>query len=211
MPRTLEQAVQILDRDLEEFLNRFPLSIFSAGQQKGVVRYYLYSIGETALGLNRGVPMLETKLRLGPKSLSKNSKSLQCIHIPVSKYQQLKPECISKVTHYDAADFLVTTQLVGCTFAIRNAKGGGLEFLHVQPQGNMDGVSVQQEMQKTFEVSMGKGNGTGTTYGKNMRVTVMGARRNGLWTVYAQHIDSSNNVVKVECIYREPSTVAYVD
>lgn len=64
MPRTLEQAVQILDRDLEEFLNRFPLSIFSAGQQKGVVRYYLYSIGETALGLNHGVPMLETKLRL---------------------------------------------------------------------------------------------------------------------------------------------------
>lgn len=157
MPRTLEQAVQILDRDLEEFLNLFPLSIFSAGQQKGVVRYYLYSLGETALGLNHGVPMTETKLRLGPKSLAKNSKSLQCIHIPVSKYQQLKPESISKVTHYDAADFLVTTQLVGCTFAIRNSKDGGLEFLHVQPQGNMDGVSVQQEMQKPLRCRWVKG------------------------------------------------------
>ncbi|HHB1595687.1 TPA: hypothetical protein ACN976_003859 [Vibrio campbellii] len=212
MPQTLDQAVQVLDRDLEEFLLRFPLSITSAGQSKGAMRFYLYSLGDTAFGINQGVKMKEMRFRLGPKSLAKNAKALQCIHIPISPFEQLKPDSISKVTHYDAADYLVTTQLTGCTFAIRKAKGGGLEFLHVQPKGDFNGMEVQRAVQKEFQVSFGRGTGKdNTTYGENTRVTVMGARINGLWTVYAQYQDSSGNVTKVDCIYKEPSSVAYVD
>lgn len=151
MPQTLDQAVQVLDRDLEEFLLRFPLSITSAGQSKGAMRFYLYSLGDTAFGINQGVKMKEMRFRLGPKSLAKNAKALQCIHIPVSPFEQLKPDSISKVTHYDAADYLVTTQLTGCTFAIRKAKGGGLEFLHVQPRGTLTAWKYNVLSKKNFK------------------------------------------------------------
>ncbi|EAQ54588.1 MULTISPECIES: hypothetical protein [Vibrio] len=212
MPLTLDQAAQLMNRNLEQFLHRCPLSISSAGQSKGALTFYLYSLGDTALGINQGVQMPEMRLRLSKTALSSSAKALQCIHIPVSQFEQLKPESISKVTHYDSANFLVTTQLTGCTFAIRPGKGGGLEFLHVQPNRDFDGAKIQQAIKKEFQVSFGKGNGSnGTTYGNNTRVTVLGERKNGLWKVYAQYQDGNGNVTGVDCIYKEPSSVAYVD
>ncbi|MCK6264397.1 hypothetical protein KP803_14040 [Vibrio sp. ZSDE26] len=213
MPLTLDQAAQLMNRDLEQFLNRCPLSISSAGQKKGTVKFYLYSLGDTAYGINQGVRMNEMRLRLSTTALSSNAKAVQCIHIPVSQFEQLKPESISKVTHYDAADFLVTTQLTGCTFAIRKAKGGGLEFLHVQPNGDFDGSKIQKAIKTEFQVSFGKGDGSNaSTYGNNTRVTVLGQRRNNFWKVYAQYQDANGNVTGVDCIYEEAnSAVAYVD
>lgn len=84
--------------------------------------------------------------------------------------------------------------------------------MHVQPKGDFNGMEVQRAVQKEFQVSFGRGSGTdNSTYGENTRVTVMGARTNGLWVVYAQYQDSSGSVTKVDCIYKEPSSVAYVD
>ncbi|MCW8336464.1 hypothetical protein J4N42_21555 [Vibrio sp. SCSIO 43135] len=211
MPLTLDQAAQLMNQDLEQFLLRCPLSISSAGKQKGEVRFYLYGLGDTAMGRHQGMPVKEGRLRLSTTALSTTAKAIQCIHIPVSQFEQLKPESISKVTHYDTAKFLVTTQLTGCTFAIRPGKGGGLEFLHIQPNGDFDGKKVQQAVGKEFQVSFGRGSqNDGSTYDDNSRVTVMGVRVNNLWKVYAQYQDGDGNILGVECIYQEPSSVAYV-
>ena len=51
----------------------------------------------------------------------------------------------------------------------------------------------------------------GSTYGNNTRVTVLGERTNGLWKVNAQYQDGNGNVTGVDCIYKEPSSGAYVD
>ncbi|MCL9774933.1 hypothetical protein [Vibrio methylphosphonaticus] len=210
MPLSLQNAYDLMQSDLEEFLNRVPITISGAGSKVKAVQYYLSDTGYSSLGRVKGMPSNEVRRRFSTMNYGNTRGPVSCIHIPVTSFDKLTSDSFVRVNGYNTSNFLCTTQLSGCTFAVRKNKDG-LEFTHIQPTDTVHGPQVQQHMAQSYEVSFGRGQvSDGTTYAAGTSVTIMGQRKNNLWEVFAQYQDSDKNVLGVVCIYKEPSSVAYV-
>ncbi|MDA9557292.1 hypothetical protein N9R79_07315 [Vibrio sp.] len=212
MPLTLQQAFNLMQNDLEQFMLQVPVTVRRAGQ--GAITHASYYLDTTygnqnTTGLYMGQSRTQPRFAFGPASSSTSVGPISCVHVPVADFDVLKPTDIVKVTSYEEANFLCTTMLSGCTFAIRKKKDG-LEFIHIRPPSDM-GKSASSDIQKAaskeFDVSFGRGDGTGTTYGPGCACSILGVKQQGRWNIFAQYQDSNHNVVRSECIYREPSDV----
>jgi hypothetical protein len=107
---------------------------------------------------------------------------------------------------WSGPDLMVTGQLSGCSFCIRDAGGGDIEVAHLQPNGET-AVQLHGRM---------LGRGFSAVYGANQydgatRVTsIVGVRRQGRWKIYAQKqqrlgvIGDDYRVVSVTRIYEQP-------
>lgn len=211
MPLSLQQAYDLMLNDLATFMNRVPVIVYGAGSKVNEVDYYLSLQGTQARGWNQGVATVENRVRFTPTSQSGAKGPIKCIHIPVTEVEKLKPEHIVRVSHYDDAKFLCTTRLSGCTFAIRQGQGNSIEFVHLRPTTDFPAKDLQRAAQNEFQTSFGRGDqNSNTTYDDTTAANIIGVRKNGLWHIYAQHSDAQFNVIRSECIYRQPSGVQYV-
>ncbi len=78
---------------------------------------------------------------------------------------------------------VVTGQLSGCSFAIRDNGDGTLDATHIRPSQTLQGEALQQTLQATtgWNVVYGREN-----YSAQHRASIIGVRIAGAWQIYAQ-------------------------
>ena len=109
---------------------------------------------------------------------------------------------------------MVTGELSGCSIVMRPVEGGGLDIAHIKPRppqmGQNGGPSTPaQTGQELYDelteahpdaIVYGASNAQGQYDSSNRRVSIIGVRKDGQWSLFAQKVDAENRDLK--SVYR---------
>jgi hypothetical protein len=119
--------------------------------------------------------------------------------VSIKMHRDIRPgvdaSAILKLLHpLDGASFMTTGQLSGCSFLIQN-KDGQIACTHIEPTHFGGGRALQKYLDALALPNV-------TIYGRNdhpdpnIRVTIFGRRRNGIWDIFAQRYNHTTKVVE---------------
>jgi hypothetical protein len=207
MPINPTQALDLLYRQPEQFLKRYPVRIFGDPTGSHVSQYRIeerhqlssYRPGSVLGTLN----MHETQLfeiRAQDSAMGKPPGSVWFDAHSVKMFESNKPH---DIVIYRLAgtgpDLMVTGQLSGCSFAIRDNGNGSMDVAHIRPNAQLTSEILQSTLQRTgaWHIVYGR-----EDYSSQRRASIIGVRVGIQWQIYAQKQDGTTEDYRVKKVKR---------
>jgi len=202
MPSTPQQALIALQADPMSFLRKYSVRIFGDPTGSHVSSYRIEE-GQAStrrgqvLGSLRRHATQRFDIKARGSALGNPPNSVWFDAHSVKMFQSDRPHDIG-VYRLPAGgpNLMVTGQLSGCSFAIRENGDGTLDATHIQPSRNVPAGLLNRTLKRTGEWTEVYGR---ENYSAAHRASIIGVRRAGSWRIFAQKQNENDfGVAKVK-------------
>jgi hypothetical protein len=184
-------AVMALLQNPEDFLRKYPILNTFDCQNSGVSRAYLRNGSNDAFRPGSKLGTLNMHRTESFNLESVTGHNADGYEFPVHGVFTGPGDQPPAWYRLDATGpaMMLTAKLTGCTFVVRASYGGGIEVTHLQPNQNIDGITLNTNMRTGGNSAYGR-----LRYDIDVRsINVIGVRHGNNWQIWAQKLEKNSN------------------
>lgn len=204
MPITVDQVLPELMGNTEAFLRHYLLRLVGNHGYSGTVDAWLIDRSETAPGFTTGLsgwrgrqkqrPCLDVEIGFGQPYLYDGGGRLSVWYVAMQEMNAAPVDTHFVLPSIGGPDIMMTAGLSGCTFGVGIPSGGAQIVSHIRPPSKQGGTQHMALAALDPLVRDGLTKGERALFSRSTqasyddKASIIGVRRRGQWSFYAQTI-----------------------
>ncbi len=205
MPILLDDILPEMTRDPVGFLRHYSVLITGSHGYSGVVDAWFLDRDETRTGFTTGWsgalrrtrqrPLIEFIIGYGQPGNYADGGTLRIWYVAMRQMNEQWVDTHTVLPSLGGPDIMMTSNLSGCSFGIGMPSAGAQIVSHIRPPNQLGGTAHLPHSQMDPTVQAGLRDGQLALFSRATQpaytdwATIIGIRRNGRWSFYAQTVE----------------------